>query len=124
MCYFMGSNAYYTRLLNSVTGTTRKRISRKNLGNVELDIPSKREQEKGVKQLDCLVKVISSRITELQRLDDSSRLDLSRCLGIPVLNDKVGSKKSLGRLLQRLGSSATPREKGSLSRKKALHLFT
>ena len=70
LCYFMRSNAYYTRLLNSVTGTTRKRISRKNLGNVELDIPSKREQEKVVKQLDCLVKVISSRITELQRLDD------------------------------------------------------
>ena len=49
LCYFMRSNAYYTRLLNSVTGTTRKRISRKNLGNVELDIPSKREQAKVVK---------------------------------------------------------------------------
>ena len=31
LCYFMRSNAYYTRLLNSVTGTTRKRISRKSL---------------------------------------------------------------------------------------------
>ena len=41
LCYFMRSNAYYARLLGSVTGTTRKRISRKNLGNVELDIPSK-----------------------------------------------------------------------------------
>lgn len=35
-----------------------------------MNIPSKREQEKVVKQLDCLVKVISSRTTELQRLDD------------------------------------------------------
>ena len=50
LCYFMRSNAYYTRLLNSVTGTTRKRdFERKNLGNVELDIPSKREQAKSCK---------------------------------------------------------------------------
>ena len=41
LCYFMRSNAYYTRLLGNVTGTTRKRISRKNLGNIELNIPTK-----------------------------------------------------------------------------------
>ena len=33
LCYFMQSDVYYNRLLNNVTGTTRKRISRKNLGN-------------------------------------------------------------------------------------------
>ena len=88
LCYFMRSNAYYTRLLNSVTGTTRKRISRKNLGNVELDIPSKREQEKVVKQLDCLVKVISSRITELQRLDDLIRARFVEMFGHQSHNEK------------------------------------
>ena len=46
LCFFMRSYAYYTRLLGSVTGTTRKRISRKNLGNVDLDVPSKEEQKK------------------------------------------------------------------------------
>ena len=88
LCYFMRSNAYYTRLLNSVTGTTRKRISRKNLGNVELDIPSKREQEKVVKQLDCLVKVISSRITELQRLDDLIKARFVEMFGHQSHNEK------------------------------------
>ena len=87
LCYFMRSNAYYTRLLNSVTGTTRKRISRKNLGNVELD-PSKREQEKVVKQLDCLVKVISSRITELQRLDDLIKARFVEMFGHQSHNEK------------------------------------
>ena len=52
LCYFMQSEAYYTRLMNNVTGTTRKRISRKNLGNVELDIPSLDIQENVVKKLD------------------------------------------------------------------------
>ena len=70
LCYFMRSNAYYARLLGSVTGTTRKRISRKNLGNVELDIPSKKVQKEVVKQLDCLVSAIDSRTKELQLLDD------------------------------------------------------
>ena len=70
LCYFMRSNAYYARLLGSVTGTTRKRISRKNLGSVELKIPSKEEQKEAVKQLDCLVSVIDSRTKELQLLDD------------------------------------------------------
>jgi len=88
LCYFMRSNAYYTRLLNSVTGTTRKRISRKNLGNVELDIPSKREQAKVVKQLDCLVKVISSRIMELQRLDDLIKARFVEMFGHQSHNEK------------------------------------
>ena len=109
LCYFMRSNAYYTRLLNSVTGTTRKRISRKNLGNVELDIPSKREQAKVVKQLDCLVKVISSRITELQRLDDLIKARFVEMFGNPVLNDKGWEQKSLGEITTKIGSGATPK---------------
>lgn len=56
--------------LRNVTGTTRKRISRKNLGNVELQVPAKEEQKAVVEQLDCLVKIIDSRKKELQLLDN------------------------------------------------------
>ena len=70
LCYFMRSNAYYTRLMGNVKGATRKRISRKNLGNIELDVPSKEEQLRVVKQLDCLTKVINSRRKEIELLDD------------------------------------------------------
>ena len=69
LCYFMRSSAYYKKLLGSVTGTTRKRISSKKLGNVELEVPSKERQMDVVEQLDCLVKVIESRKQELQLLD-------------------------------------------------------
>ena len=70
LCYFMRSSAYYTKLMGNVTGTTRKRISRKNLGNVELDIPTKTEQNEVVERLDHLVRIIDARQQELQKLDD------------------------------------------------------
>ena len=70
LCYFMQSSAYYTRLFGNVTGTTRKRISRKNLGNVELNVPRLEVQKTVVDRLDRLVSVIESRQKELQLLDD------------------------------------------------------
>ena len=70
LCYFMQSEAYYTRLMNNVTGTTRKRISRKNLGNVELNIPNKEIQAAVVEKLNILSHVIDSRKEELEKLDD------------------------------------------------------
>ena len=88
LCYFMRSNAYYTRLLGSVTGTTRKRISRKNLGNVELDVPSREKQNEVVEQLDHLVNVIDSKTRELQLLDDLNQARFVELFGDPKLNDK------------------------------------
>ena len=86
LCYFMRSNAYYTRLLGNVTGTTRKRISRKNLGNVEVDVPSKAKQNAVVEQLDCLTKIINSRIKELELLDVLIRARFVEMFGDPVSN--------------------------------------
>ena len=88
LCYFMRSNAYYTRLHGNVTGTTRKRISRKNLGNVELRVPAKDEQKAVVEQLDCLVEVIDSRTKELQLLDDLIKARFVEMFGDPVTNSK------------------------------------
>lgn len=88
LCYFLRSNAYYTRLLGSVTGTTRKRISRKNLGNVELDVPSREKQNEVVEQLDHLVNVIDSKTRELQLLDDLIQARFVEMFGDPKLNDK------------------------------------
>lgn len=88
LCYFMRSNAYYMRLLGNVTGTTRKRISRKNLGNVELKVPTKEEQKTVVERLDCLVKVIDSRTKELQLLDDLIKARFVELFGDPAMNTK------------------------------------
>ena len=86
LCYFMRSDAYYMRLLGNVTGTTRKRISRKNLGNVELKVPTKEEQKTVVERLDCLVKVIDSRTKELQLLDDLIKARFVEMFGNPRIN--------------------------------------
>ena len=88
LCYFMRSNIYYARLLGNVTGTTRKRISRKNLGNVELRVPPKEEQKEVVERLDCLVKVIDSRTKELQLLDDLIKARFVEMFGDPIENTK------------------------------------
>ncbi len=69
LCYFMQSEAYYMRLMNNVTGTTRKRISRKNLGSVELEIPDKETQAGVVSHLDILSSIINGRKEELDKLD-------------------------------------------------------
>ena len=109
LCYFMRSSAYYKRLLGSVTGTTRKRISRKNLGNVELEVPSKERQMDVVGQLDCLVKVIESRKQELQLLDNLIKARFVEMFGNPVINEKRWRQKSLGEITTKIGSGATPK---------------
>ena len=88
LCYFMRSNAYYTKLLGSVTGTTRKRISRKNLGNIELEIPPKEEQTDVVSQLECLINVINSRNKELQLFDNLIKARFVEMFGDPITNPK------------------------------------
>lgn len=84
LCYFMRSNAYYTRLLGNVAGTTRKRISRKNLGNIELNVPTKDEQRAVVEQLDCLTKIIDSSNKEISLLDELIKARFIEMFGDPM----------------------------------------
>ncbi len=114
LCYFMRSNAYYTRLLSSITGTTRKRISRKNLGNIELDIPSKEEQKKVVKQLDYLVKVVDLRKQELVALDNLIKARFIEMFGEPIKNPKGWEVVTIGDIVTevRYGTSKPAVEGG------------
>ena len=96
LCYFMRSNAYYTKLLGSVTGTTRKRISRKNLGNIELEIPPKEEHTDVVSQLECLINVINSRNKELQLFDNLIKARFVEMFGDPANNEKGFIKAPMG----------------------------
>lgn len=96
LCYFMRSNAYYTKLLGSVTGTTRKRISRKNLGNIELEIPPKEEQTDVVSQLECLINVINSRNKELQLFDNLIKARFVEMFGDSANNEKGFIKAPMG----------------------------
>ena len=102
LCYFMRSRAYYTRLLGNVTGTTRKRISRKNLGNVELNVPSKDFQEKIVGQLDCVTKIINLKTKKLQLLDDLISARFVEMFGDPISNPLGWKKRVLREVCTKL----------------------
>ncbi len=106
LCYFMRSNAYYTKLLGSVTGTTRKRISRKNLGNIELEIPPKEEQTDVVSQLERLINVINSRNKELQLLDDIIKARFVEMFGDSVTNSLSWEEHRLEEYIEFLTSGS------------------
>ena len=91
----MQSPTYYNRLLQNITGTTRKRISRKNLGNVELAIPEKSIQKAVVKNLDALSTIIEARKTELEELDNLIKARFVEMFGDPESNPKEWVKEPL-----------------------------
>ena len=70
LCYFMQSSAYYNQLKTKVTGTTRKRISRKNLGNIDLPILKLEDQDKIIRKLDCIKNIIYLKKKEILLLDN------------------------------------------------------
>ena len=94
-CYFLESNAYKTQLEQHVTGTTRKRISRKNLSSIEIDIPEQAKQKEVVYKLDRLKKIIQNYNRELDLLDELIKARFVRCLGILELMTKNGKLEKL-----------------------------
>ena len=86
LCYYLQSANYYTQLKNSITGTTRKRISRKNLGNIEIKIPSDKKQEEVIKQLDLIVEIIDNKKKKLQLLDTLVKSRFVELFGDPYVN--------------------------------------
>ena len=99
-CYFLESNAYKTQLEQHVTGTTRKRISRKNLSNVEIDIPEQAKQKEVVYKLDRLKKTIQNYNRELDLLDELVRARFVEMFGRPT--DKITRypKVKIGNLIK------------------------
>ena len=85
-CYYLQSSTYYNQVEQSVTGTTRKRISRKNLGNVEITIPEKEKQLKIINVLDKVSAVINARKSELQKLDELIKSRFIEMFGVYPAN--------------------------------------
>ena len=112
LCYFMRSSIYYKRLYGNVTGTTRKRISRKSLGNVELDVPLREKQEIVVEQLDCLTKIIDSRKKELELLDKFIKARFVVMFGDPKLNNKEWNSGIVSEYYEVKGGKRIPKGRG------------
>lgn len=110
-CYFLESNAYKTQLEQHVTGTTRKRISRKNLSSVEIDIPEQAKQKEVVYKLDRLKKIIQNYNRELDLLDELVRARFVEMFGDLRINDKGWKYYKLDELTELItdGEHATPK---------------
>ena len=98
-CYFLESNAYKTQLEQHVTGTTRKRISRKNLSSVEIDIPEQAKQKEVVYKLDRLKKIIHNYNRELDLLDELVRARFVEMFGDPEDNPFKWDKMPLSNIM-------------------------
>lgn len=61
LLYFLQSPQYQFQVDQKVTGTTRSRISRKNLGEINIPVPSLQEQEKIVEKLNIMLQTVDSK---------------------------------------------------------------
>ena len=109
LLHFLKSSGYYRQLSGKLAGTTRVRISRKNLEQVEIRVPDEATQEQVVAIIDILEKIISNRRTELEQLDELIKARFVEMFGNPVLNKKGWEQKSLGEITTKIGSGATPK---------------
>jgi len=107
LCYFLQSDYYYQQLEQSVTGTTRKRISRKNLGNVEVRVPSLETQCEIVFKLNKITRTIRNRQEQLELLDELIKARFVEMFGNPMINDKGYPLKRYGDLFE-LNAGGTP----------------
>ena len=116
-CYFLESNAYKTQLEQHVTGTTRKRISRKNLSSVEIDIPEQTKQKEVVYKLDRLKKIIQNYNRELDLLDELVRARFVEMFGDPRINDKKWKTGKIVDYFEVKGGKRIPKGMGYAERK-------
>lgn len=86
--YYSQSSKYQNEISNKTTGTTRKRISRKNLEMIPISVPTLAEQEKIVAELDCLSGIIEKKKQQLKELDNLAQSIFYEMFGDPVENDK------------------------------------
>ena len=93
--YYSQSAKYLQDILNHTTGTTRKRISRKNLEGINIPVPPIAEQEKIVAELDCLSGIIEKKKQQLKELDVLAQSTFYEMFGDPIENDKGWKTESL-----------------------------
>lgn len=94
--YYTQSNSYYKDILSKTTGTTRKRISRKNLEKIGIPIPPKPTQLSIVSELDKLNELIRIKKEQLKDYDALAQSIFYEMFGDPVVNEKGWEVKTLG----------------------------
>lgn len=96
--YYTRSKQYKREIDNSTTGTTRKRISRKNLESVSIPLLPVDEQNKIVAELDLLTGIIDKQKQQLKELDTLAQSIFYDMFGSPDANEKEWIMKSLAEI--------------------------
>lgn len=89
------SARYSNELSKYLAGTTRTRISRKNLEKIEIPLPSLEEQRRIATVLDKVSDLIAKRRAQLDKLDLLVKARFVEMFGDPVLNPMKWPEQSL-----------------------------
>ena len=105
--YYSRSKQYKSSIDNQTTGSTRKRISRKNLEKVVIPVPSIEEQKKICSLLDKMNRVIEAKKEQFKELDNLAQAIFYDMFGDPMTNEKGWEAKRLEEI-STIGTGATP----------------
>lgn len=95
----INSSFVRNQINNYITGTTRKRISRSNLGKVEILLPSLEKQKQIAKTLDKANELIELRKESITKLDALAKSIFIDMFGDPVSNPKGWETKKLKEII-------------------------
>lgn len=108
--YYSLSNEYQTQIQKQVTGATRQRISRNNLGLVSVPLPPLPEQQRIVSILDeAFAAIAKAKANAEQNLKNAKELFESYLQGLFEKKGDGWEEKTLKELTSKIGSGATPR---------------
>lgn len=96
--YYSQSRPYSIRIQSKTTGSTRKRISRKNLENIDIPIPSLEEQERIVSELNKINELIRLKKEQLVDYDNLALSVFYEMFGDPVTNERGWEVKKIGEI--------------------------
>jgi len=108
--FYQMSNNYLSDVKQRVTGTTRSRISRKNLGLIEIPIPPIEEQKEIVEILDQAFESIDKAKANIEKnIENAKELFQSKLNQIFSQTGEGWEKNKLKEVTTKIGSGATPR---------------
>ncbi len=96
--YFTLSPAYDRALKNYITGSSRKRISRSNLGLIKVPVPPIEDQQRIVDELDLLTGIIDKKSAQLRDLDALAQSIFYEMFGDPISNEKKWALSTIDRV--------------------------
>lgn len=103
LCYYQMSNQYLKDVLAGVSGATRQRISRKNLGLIEIPLPPLHEQQRIVAILDeVFIAIDRAKANAEQNLKNAKELFESYLQEVFENKNEGWEEKTLGQLSERV----------------------